>query len=259
MPHIGSELPDEAGLGLIERWIAGMEGGVASSDHIPNDAALDELLANPTWALRLQRKFARGALKQAERDALLSAAAKLSSGPVRELFDGYFPSREKGERKLGSNPRPATILAAKGDAQRGERLFWSQEVNCGKCHRVGERGTSIGPDLSNIGKLRSTDDLLQSLLTPSRRIEPKYAAYLVHTSDGNSLSGLLIKRDEKSVVLRDIEGKEIVVAAGDVEHLRPMRASLMPDGQMANLTAQEAADLLKYLTAQQGESSPIPP
>jgi hypothetical protein len=32
-----------------------------------------------------------------------------------------------------------------------------------------------------------------------------------------------------------------------VEELRPSRASLMPDGQLADLTAQEAADLIEYL------------
>ena len=49
------------------------------------------------------------------------------------------------------------------------------------------------------------------------------------------------------MVLRDAQNKEIVLAAEDVEQLRPARTSLMPDGQMASLTAQEAADLLEYL------------
>ena len=49
------------------------------------------------------------------------------------------------------------------------------------------------------------------------------------------------------MVLRDSKGKEIILAAKDVEELRPSRASLMPDGQLADLTAQEAADLIEYL------------
>jgi hypothetical protein len=49
------------------------------------------------------------------------------------------------------------------------------------------------------------------------------------------------------VILRDNKGKEIVLAAKDVEDLRPSRLSLMPDGQLADLTAQEAADLIQYL------------
>src|SRR5262249_11652674 len=145
------------------------------------------------------------------------------------------------------NPRPRTILALSGEAGRGEKLFWSKELNCGSCHRIGERGTALGPDLSAIGKLRGREDLLESILEPSRRIEPKDAAYVAQTTDGRSLTGLLVRRDERAVVLRDAQNKEIVLAAKDVELLQPSRRSLMPDGQLTGLTAQEAADLLAYL------------
>src|SRR5205823_13972416 len=120
-------------------------------------------------------------------------------------------------RKLGSSPRPKSILALKGDAGQGEKLFWSTALNCGSCHKIGERGTAIGPDLSAIGKLRGREDLLESILEPSRRIEPKYAAYVAQIADGRSLTGLLVRRDESAVVLRDGQNKEIVLAAKDVE------------------------------------------
>ena len=165
------------------------------------------------------------------------------------MFEGYLPSDGKGGRKLGSSPRPRTILALKGDARRGEKLFWSPALNCGSCHKVGDRGTAVGPDLSAIGKLRSREDLLESILEPSRRIEPKYAAYLVQTADGRSFTGLLVRRSEKEVVLRDAQNKEIVLAAKNVEELRPSRVSLMPQGQLAGLTAPEAADLLEYVAS----------
>ena len=58
---------------------------------------------------------------------------------------------------------------------------------------------------------------------------------------------LLVRRGEKEVVLRDAQNKEVVLAARNVETLRPSRMSLMPEGQLAGLTAQEAADLLEYL------------
>jgi hypothetical protein len=51
------------------------------------------------------------------------------------------------------------------------------------------------------------------------------------------------------VVLRDNQGKEVSLAAKDVEQLRPSLVSLMPDGQLANLSAQEAADLIQYLAS----------
>jgi putative heme-binding domain-containing protein len=247
MPHIGSERPDEAGLKLIAQWITGMNGAAVKTDPVLDHGSLDTLLANPKSALVVARKLGVGEMKPGERAELLATAAKLPPGPVRDLFEGYLPWDEKGGRKLGSSPRPRTILALKGDSGRGEKVFWSPAVNCGSCHKIGDRGTPVGPDLSTIGKLRVREDLLESILEPSRRIEPKYAAYVANTADGRSFTGLLVRRDEKQVVLLDFQNKEIILAAKNVEDLRPSRTSLMPEGQMASLTAQEAADLLEYL------------
>jgi putative heme-binding domain-containing protein len=249
MPHIGSERPDEAGLQLIAQWIAGMNGGAEGTNRRTDVGPPGPSLTSPGPALRLARRLGRGELDAAERDTVLAAAAKLPTGPIRDLFEGYLPSDERKGRKLGSNPRPRAVLALTGDPSRGERLFWSQPVQCGRCHRVGGRGTPVGPDLSTIGKLRSREDLLVSLLEPSRRIEPRYASYVVATASGALFTGMLVSRGEKWVVLRTGEGREIVVAAKDLEELRPSRASSMPEGQLADLTAQEAADLIEYLAS----------
>lgn len=244
MPHIGSELPDEAGLALIGNWIEGLKPGAAHTEIAP-DASLTE----PRAALLLARKIGRGELEAAARERVLTAAAKLPLGNSRDLFESFFPPDPQG-RKLGSSPRAQSILSLAGNAGRGEKLFWSEAVHCGKCHRVKERGVAVGPDLSAIGKSRPREDLLASLLAPSRRIEPKFATYSVHTTDGRSFTGVLVHRDDKTLRLRDAQGKEIVLAAADVDLARPSHLSLMPEGQLAGLTAQDAADLLEFLANQ---------
>jgi len=246
MPHLGSERLDEEGLKLIEQWIASLSGGAAATEPIVDDQTPERIFADPKAALSAARRIGQNQTTAAQRDALLTSAAKLPAGPVRDLFEGYLPADEKG-RKLGSSPRPASILSLLGDVSHGKNLFWSTAVNCGSCHKIGEKGIAIGPDLSTIGKVRPREDLLESILEPSRRIEPKYAAYAVYTKDGRVITGLVIERDEKKVVVRDGQNKENVIAAENVEELRPSRISLMPEGQMAGLTAQEAADLLEYL------------
>ena len=55
------------------------------------------------------------------------------------------------------------------------------------------------------------------------------------------------RTDEKQVVLRDAENKEIVLAADNVEAVQPSRLSMMPDGAVSGLTLQEAADLVEFL------------
>jgi putative heme-binding domain-containing protein len=255
MPHIGSELPDEAGLALIERWIAGMNGSSETAGTDLAAATADEALRDVQSAIPFARRLGRGELDAAQKESLLAAATKLEAGLVRDLFEGYLPVQDSALRKLGSSPRPQTVLAYRGDASRGEKLFWSEAVNCGKCHRVEGRGVPVGPDLSSIGNSRTREDLLESLLSPSRRIEPKFAAYVAQSDEGTSATGVLVKRDAEEVVLRDAQGKEVVLRAAALQRLQPARTSLMPDGQMAGLTAQEAADLLEFLASQ--KSAPV--
>lgn len=247
MPHIGSEHPDEGALELIGDWITGLDRSGKAKEDLRGTGSLEGQLADPRTAMVFARILGREKLPADFRDRLLAAAAKLPTGPVRDLFEGYFPAGKTEERKLGSNPRPKGILALRGNADRGEKLFWSQAANCGGCHKIGERGTSLGPDLSTIGKLRPREHLLESMLEPSRRIEPKYAAYLARTTDGRVFSGLLSKRNDSEVILRDAQNKEIILAGKNVEMMQPSRHSLMPEGQLAGMTAQEAADLLEYL------------
>ena len=144
---------------------------------------------------------------------MLAAAAKLPAGPVRDLFEGYLPSDEKGERKLGSNPRPRAILALKGDAGRGEKLFWSQAVNCGNCHKSASAarrsGRTCRPSASCV-RARTCWRASWSRRAGSSRSTPPISP---RPTDGRSLTGLLVKRDEKAVVLRDGQNKEIVLAA----------------------------------------------
>ncbi len=110
----------------------------------------------------------------------------------------------------------------------------------------------LGPELTTIGGQRRKAELLESLLQPSLVIDPKFAQYIVLTTDGKTLTGLLVSRDEKQVVLRTAEHKDIVIATADVEILRPSRVSLMPDGLNSGLFPQQAADLLEFLSASTG-------
>ncbi|MBA4192214.1 MAG: hypothetical protein C0467_29955 [Planctomycetaceae bacterium] len=248
MPHLGSEIPHQYGLQLMANWIEDLGGKERSKFAFSADDAEKKLLT-VAGALPLASGIALFFRSKEDIESVkqvVAAAAKLEPGPVRDLFEGYLPPDPKG-RKLGSNPRPQAILSLKGDVKNGEAIFFNKEMKCANCHKIGDKGTALGPELTAIGKTRTRAELLESLLQPSLQVEPQFAAYLVQTKDEKTFTGLLVKRDEKQVVLRDAENKEIVIVAENVESLRPSRLSLMPDGQMAGLLPQEAADLLEYL------------
>ncbi|QJX00311.1 PQQ-dependent sugar dehydrogenase [Frigoriglobus tundricola] len=247
MPHLGSVRPHTQGLDVMAEWIASL-GKPAKSWELPPASAEGAGKALTTFqnGWPYARALALGKLEGPSAEALLTDAAKLPAGPTRDLFEGHLPVGPGG-RKLGANPRPATILALTGDAKSGEVLFFNKEMKCANCHKIGDRGTALGPDLSLIGKTRTRAELLDSLLNPSARVEPQFAAYNVRTLDEKSYTGIVVKRDEKQLTLRDAENREVVIAGDTVESVRPSRLSLMPDGQMAGLTPQQAADLLEYL------------
>jgi putative heme-binding domain-containing protein len=244
MPHLGSELPDPKGLRLLHHWIASL--GKWDGDEPGNLAELDKELRSARAALSLSHRLSTGSFGFPDSPRILAAAAKLEPGPVRDLFEGYLPADPKG-RKLGANPRPAAILGLTGDAARGEALFFAKEAKCATCHKVGDRGQAVGPDFTAIGKTRTKAELLEGLLQPSVRVDPQFAAYLVRTKDEKTVTGLLVKRDDKQVIVRDAENKEHVFAADEVEAVSPSRLSLMPDGLAAGWTPQEAADVIEYL------------
>ena len=247
MPHLGSEWPDSSGIWLMKKWIYQL--GNKKGESRPGLETLDAALTASHTALPFldhvlsDLRFPEARERRAN---LLAAAAKLQPGPVRDLFEGYLPPDPKG-RKIGSNPRPGSILALTGDAKNGEAVFSNKELKCANCHKIGDKGVSLGPDLSTIGKTRSKAELLDSILQPSAKVDPQFASYLVKTHDGRSLTGLLVKRDEKQVVLRDAENKEIVLAGDNVEVVQPSRLSLMPDGLVSGLRPQEVADMVEYL------------
>ncbi len=118
---------------------------------------------------------------------------------------------------------------------------------------VGQR--DLGPDLSGIGAKYQPADLLKHILEPAREVDPKFSLFAVATKSGQVFTGLLARKSGDEVVLRDNQNKEVRIAVSDIEEQGPRPGSIMPDGLLRDLTAQQAADLLKYLSEQK---SPVP-
>ena len=242
MPHIGAEWPDHEGLVLLDRWILNL----GKRTHTGRDRTPEEILKSPEDAFDIavlaSGKFEGMAIVR----SVLQTATTLPAGPVRDLFSGYFPPDGK-ERKLGPNPRPKAITSLKGDDAKGKEVFLAAGSKCLDCHKHGGQGKEIGPDLSHIGSERSAEELLESLLLPSRRVEAKYQGYVLKSLDGQAVSGVLVKRDAKGTTLRDATDKLHTFPTGDIDEFKPARESLMPSGLLGDMTPQQAADLLEFL------------
>src|SRR5262249_19887298 len=157
-------------------------------------------------------------LPDAIRQQVLETALLPTTDPaIRDLFEVFVPE-EKRTKRLGDAINPADILKLKGELAAGKKLFHeSTVVQCRNCHRIAGKGIELGPDLDAIGKKYDRAKLLESILQPSLQIDPKYTVYIVETKAGQVLNGLLVKRDETEVILKDAQNKQHRFATADVE------------------------------------------
>ena len=99
-----------------------------------------------------------------------------------------------------------------------------------------------------MGKRLRREGILESILSPSKTVDPRYAAYAVETRRGEIHLGILVERTAKEVVLRDTQNGLRKVPAEEVRSLLPQEKSLMPELLFRDLTAEELAGLVDYLS-----------
>jgi putative heme-binding domain-containing protein len=234
------------------RALRGLLADGAADDAL-QARAVERLMTSTGGAIVLLRLVDSAELPAALQERAVALAEGHVDANVRVLFERFIPEDRRPQR-LGEAIRPAEILALEGDSARGERIFFqSSAAQCKNCHRVAGTGATLGPDLSLIGKKYERAALLETILDPSKAIAPEYIPYLVETDAGQVYAGFLVERTDEQVVLRDAKNQLIRVPAGEVVALARQQKSLMPELVLRDVTAQDAADLLAYLSSlQQG-------
>ena len=124
--------------------------------------------------------------------------------------------------------------------------FWGRQP-AATCHRVGERGGLVGPDLTKIGAIRSGRDLIESLAAPSATFAQGYEPYIVLLKDGDSLSGVRVGQSDDTFVLRDTSGNATRLDPEQIASVRRSEVSIMPEGLLGVLSQDEIRDLLAFL------------
>lgn len=269
MPRVGSSVIDTRGTRLIRNWIdsipaaspdphvARSRGDIAvaiktlkaANNDTVKSAQIAALLNNTSGAVRLLQAANNNELSTTTRLQVIATATKHPTPIVRDLFETFLPEQQRVKR-LGTTVQPARILALKGDIDRGRDVFFKTDgVQCKTCHRIAGQGKQVGPDLSGIGKTLSRVQILDSILQPSRKIEPKWLTYVVETVRGRVFTGLLVSKDDKQLVLRDAKDTLITIAADDVDVLAAQQKSLMPDLLLRDMTARQVADLTAFLAS----------
>lgn len=147
----------------------------------------------------------------------------------------------------------AKDAGAAGDAARG-RLLFAGKGQCLSCHRVDGEGSRQGPDLSRVGLLRKSNQLVTSLLDPDREVQPNQRSYSIVTREGRRISGRLLNQDAYSVQMLDKDDELRSFAKDDLKS-EEFIASPMPSVR-GTLNDQEVADVVQYLVSLRGSAKP---
>jgi putative heme-binding domain-containing protein len=154
-------------------------------------------------------------------------------------------------RRTGTPQRERFALAAlarAGNPERGRHVFLDAEKSqCIKCHRVGDRGERIGPELTGLGSRFAKVYIVESVLEPSRSIAPSFETLRVVLKSGKVLSGVKAAEAETTITLADSEGKKHVLKRADIEEQTKHPVSTMPEGLEKRLTEDEFVDLISFL------------
>ena len=142
---------------------------------------------------------------------------------------------------------------AEGDATVGEKLFFDakSKFTCNKCHALDRRGGGIGPSLDRIASRRSPQYIMESIVNPSKDIDPRFEQVLVVTDGGKAISGLRINETNFTIQIREQDGRYHSFNKRDLEEVRKQTASLMPNNMSDLLTVQQLHDLFAFLMSKE--------
>ena len=259
MPQIGSRLVDEEGVAIVMEWLTSLSdqgdgaNGISLVDSAraavqpPSEEQIKDLLKDTRGSLALMQAGLETEGDSPFRSAIAQLAKTQDDVFVRELFQHWLPASER-RLTLGSDIDPSHILSLPGDAARGQELFFGAS-QCATCHRVNGLGTNFGPDLVQSASRYEREALLDHILNPSMTVDATYRAVSVTLEDDTEYTGLIRGETENEILLIDTALNEHRIPKADVFDRFESSLSTMPQGLLASLTAQEAADLVSYLAS----------
>ncbi|MGC1242980.1 MAG: PVC-type heme-binding CxxCH protein, partial [Chryseosolibacter sp.] len=222
-------LPD-ADIFLLPALVSSFEG---SKSETAGNALVTALSAAPERLDHLSMDALQKLFNTFPASVAKSAEPLLNA--LREQQASRLSALEKMESSLGI-----------GDVGTGRKLFFGKAL-CSTCHAVSGNGAQFGPDLTNIGEIRSRHDILEAILYPSASFAREYETSNVVTPNA-SYAGIIKQQLPEAMVIETGPGVTMRLARSEISAIEPARVSLMPPGLHNQLTAQEMSDLMAYLS-----------
>lgn len=140
----------------------------------------------------------------------------------------------------------AAALQQKGDREKGRLAF---EKACMVCHLSHEGGgIALGPPITTFTNA-GAESLLGNILDPNKEVAPQFQPYTFELKSGEVLIGIIESENAEDVTMKMPGGLSRTFPRSEVQAMKGLRLSLMPEGLEATLTVDEMRDLLTYLAS----------
>jgi putative heme-binding domain-containing protein len=225
-------------------------------EHLPRPPELTQWFANagrqPVDGAEVNkylRKFHRDAVATLQPEERQPLAALLNA-PLQKAQQ--IPTlKRKFERAWTTAELLPDLdrVSAGRNFNRGRQAF--VDAQCLECHRLGNDGGAIGPELTAAKNKYDRRSLLESILEPSKVINEQYQQHTVTLRNGESFDGRLLRDNATEVVLETdiLSGARERFPRMEIERIAPASLSSMPSGLVDVLSREELLDLLAYLEA----------
>lgn len=227
--------------------LVGQFGGSISAEHSLRDTACRTLATRKAWAVALLNEVLAWRLRPKDIPVDVAQQLRAYDDPQVALL---------AERALGK----AVVISSEEKLQQMEHLqqLWKRQSadpiagkevfakKCGVCHQLFGEGNTIGPALDAYER-GNPRFWLVAIVEPSAEIREGFQSYAALTVDGRLVTGMLAEQTAHGVTIRSADNHMTTIAVKDLEALRALKTSLMPEDVLQDLDDQQLGDLFAYL------------
>lgn len=235
----------------IGRGLLGHFGSSISAEHSLRDTACRTLATRKEWAIALLKEVLEWRLRpndipvdvaqqlRAYDDPQVAVLAEQALGKAVVISSAEKMQQLEHLQQLWGQP-PA---GSNADAAAGKEVY---AKTCGVCHQLFGEGNTIGPALDAYER-GNPRFWLVAIVEPSAEIREGFQSYAALTLDGRLVTGMLAAQTANAVTIRSADNQMTTIAAEDIEALKALKTSLMPEDVLKDLSDQQIRDLFAYL------------
>ena len=129
---------------------------------------------------------------------------------------------------------------------KGHEVFVA--AGCAQCHRAGQEGGLIGPDLTAVSSRFGRQNLLDHILNPTKAVDEKYRLAVVTLTDGTEMSGT-VEREGDVLLIQPVEPDldPVEIPSARIRSRQWSEVSPMPAGLLDAFRQEQVYDLLAFL------------